>query len=188
MGLNRDDVRAKIGACDSPLASPFPRFLKIMQRRIARAAETAYFALMKLLIPALLAALAFASCVPSTPQARIDRNPEKFSSLSRQQQDLVRQGQLAPGMPPDAVLLAWGSPEQTFDGSKNGKRTSRWDYASLQPVYTTGFYGGYGYGRYPYGRYYGGGFAVGPEIAYIPSRVASVWFVNERVDGWERLR
>lgn len=143
---------------------------------------------MKHLIPALFAAVAFASCAPSTPQARIDRHPDRFAALSAKHQDLVRQGQLAPGMPPDAVLLAWGTPERSFDGSKNGKPTSRWDYAALQPVYTTNFYGGYGYGGYPYGRYYGAGFGMGPEIAYIPSRVASVWFVNGRVDGWERLQ
>ncbi len=32
------------------------------------------------------------------------------------------------------------------------------------------------------------GFGFGPEIAYIPYRVASVWFINNRVDSWERAR
>ena len=80
-----------------------------------------------------------------------------------------------------------------FQGSKNGKTTERWDYAGSRPVTVTNFYGGYGYGYGPYGPYgrygYSGlGFGMGPEIAYVPYRIASVWFVNHRVDSWERAR
>lgn len=32
------------------------------------------------------------------------------------------------------------------------------------------------------------GFGMGPEITYIPYRVASVWFVDRKVDSWERAR
>ncbi len=92
-------------------------------------------------------------------------------------------------MPPDAVYLAWGSPSQTYQGSKKGQIAERWDYSGSRPVYTTGFYGSYAYGPYhPYGRYSGLGFGVGPEVTYIPYRAASVWFLNNRVDSWERAR
>lgn len=141
---------------------------------------------MKILMSAVIAGLAFCSCAPSTPQARINRSPEKFAALSQSQKDLVAKGQVAPGMSPDAVLLAWGPPDRNFDGSKDGKRTSRWDYAGTQAVYATNVFGGYGYGGY--GRFYGAGFGLGPEIAYIPYRVGSVWFINDRVDSWERVR
>lgn len=148
---------------------------------------------MRNLTIAVLAALVFASCAPSTPQARIAREPEKFAALGKREQGLVQQGELARGMGPEAVTLAWGGPDQRFEGSKNSKRSERWDYAASRPVYPTNFFGGfgYGYGSYgPYGRgsYSGIGFGLGPEIAYVPYRVASVWFVSGRVDSWERVR
>lgn len=145
-------------------------------------------------LPLFLACFVFAACAPSTPQARIQKYPEKFAALDKRQQVLVEQGQIASGMPADAVMLAWGSPDRRFEGSRNSELTERWDYATTVPIYSpASIYGsyGYGYGRYgTYGRYgYSGlGFALGPEITYLPQRVASVWFINRRVDSWERLR
>ena len=113
---------------------------------------------MKKLLTALLAGLAFSSCVPSTPQARIAQNPQVFAALPKKDQSLVERGQVARGMSPDAVMLAWGYPSRRFEGSKDSKRTERWDYAGSRPVYTSTFYGGYGYG---YGRWgYGGGMST----------------------------
>lgn len=132
-----------------------------------------------------------AACAPSTPQTRIQKYPEKFAALGKQEQSLVEQGQIAPGMSTDAVLLAWGFPGRRFEGSKDSRMTERWDYATVVPVYSPVFpYGAYGYGCGGYGRrgYYGGGFGFGPEITYLPQRVASVWFIDRRVDSWERLR
>lgn len=148
---------------------------------------------MKTLLTALSVGLWLTSCVPSTPQTRIQQNPGKFSTLTHNQQSLVQQGQISRGMSPDAVYLAWGSPSSNFQGSKAGKLTERWDYADSHPVQVTNFYGayGYGYGGYgPYGRHGGPavGIGYGPEIAYIPYRIASVWFIDQRVDSWERAR
>lgn len=145
---------------------------------------------MKKILIALLAGFAFSSCAPSTPQARIAKNPQVFAALPKKEQNLVAQGQLARGMSPDAVMLAWGDPEQRFEGVKDSKKTDRWDYAGSRPVYTSTFYGGYGYGRGKYGHRnsLGYGYGFGPEVTYIPYRIASVWFVNSRVDSWERLR
>ena len=150
---------------------------------------------MKNLIAALTLGLWFTSCVPSTPQTRIQQDPRRFAALSTQEQSLVQQGQISRGMSPDAVYLAWGGPSNRFQGSQDGKLTERWDYAGTRPVQTTAFYGSYGYGdgRYGYGPYgrHGGpmiGVGIGPEVAYIPYRIASVWFINQRVDAWERAR
>jgi len=145
------------------------------------------------LLSILAIGLFIVSCAPSTPQTRIQQNPQKFAALGGKHQSLVQQGQITRGMTTDAVYLAWGAPANIFQGSKNGKLTERWDYAGSRPVQVTNFYGSYGYGNYPYGHrgrygYSGIGFGVGPEIAYIPYRIASVWFVNQRVESWERAR
>lgn len=87
----------------------------------------------------------------------------------------------------DAVYLAWGPPSRTFQGSKNGRRTERWDYAGMRAVYTNNFYGSYGYWPYgPRSRY--ACYGIGPEVTYLPYRIASVWFLDNRVDAWERAR
>lgn len=146
---------------------------------------------MKNLLPAALACAVFASCVPMTPQARIDQSPQVFSALSSRDQDLVRQGQIARGMSPDAVALAWGAPQRRLEGTRGTRRVDRWDYTVLRPVYSTHFFGGHGYGYGGYGRYGHRGystFGFGPEVAYLPQQIASVWFENNRVEAWERLR
>ncbi|GAA5478533.1 hypothetical protein [Haloferula helveola] len=141
-----------------------------------------------LLLPLLAAALA--SCAPSTPEARISANPSSYWKLSDSHQELVRQGRIENGMPPEAVELAWGRPSRRYDGQDGKTKTSRWDYAGSKAVYSTRYYGGYGYG--PYGRYgrYGPRYAygLGPEVDFVPYRRASVWFRNDRVTKWERSR
>lgn len=89
-------------------------------------------------------------------------------------------------MSKDAVALAWGSPSVLVEGLKNGKMIERWDYNGQKSVITNNVFGGYdtGYlGPYRYSGLRGG---LGPEVTYIPYRKASVWFVNEKVDEWER--
>lgn len=140
----------------------------------------------KLVFAAVLGAL-LASCAPSTPQSRIQREPEKFEALGKNHQALVRNGRIERGMSQDAVYLAWGAPSRVFHGAKGKVVTERWDYAGSRPVYYDGFYGSYGRWYGP-SRRYGYGAAWTPEVAYIPYRIASVWFVDNRVDSWERAR
>ena len=72
---------------------------------------------MKKFIAAMSAGLLLASCAPSTPQARIQREPAKFEALSSKQRTLVEQGidgrlvalegglpLMAPSGTPEAVL------------------------------------------------------------------------------------
>jgi hypothetical protein len=148
---------------------------------------------MKRILASILAGLVFSSCAPSTPQTRIAKNPEQFAALSKKEQSLVEQGQIRRGMSSEAVMLAWGPPDQSFEGSRDSKPSERWDYFDARPIYSSNYYGGFGYGfggygPYGYPAYSGVGFAVGPDVAYVPYREASVWFVNHRVDSWERLR
>jgi hypothetical protein len=148
--------------------------------------------MIKKLIP-ILTSFILVACVPATPQSRIAKFPDKFAKLNKKEQSLVQQGQIAAGMPRDAVMLAWGFPSRCLEGSQNSKITERWDYSTDVPVYNFGYpYGAYGYGRVRYGPNYPNypdfGLNMTPEIAYIPSRVASVWFIEQRVDAWERVR
>lgn len=139
------------------------------------------------LITTAAAVLAIASCTSSTPASRIANNQAKFNALPESQKRLVEQGQLARGMSPDAVLLAWGTPESRTEGSAGGTPTMRWDYAGLKPVYNTGIYGGYGWGGYRgYGRRGYPYVGVTPQVSYVPERRASVQFRNYKVHSWER--
>lgn len=106
---------------------------------------------------------------------------------------MVERGEVARGMSRDAVWLAWGAPSQRFEGGQDSRATERWDYAGTQPVHHMSFAGVHGYGRYgrfgPYGRHGAhSAFALGPEVTFIPYRRASVWFVDGRVEAWERVR
>ena len=93
-------------------------------------------------------ALIFASC--STTETRISGHPEIYQSLSARDQALVSQGQIRDGMSPNAVYLAWGSPDRKIVGNMRGRPTETWIYVH----YTT-----YSY-PYPY-PYYGLGYGFG---------------------------
>jgi hypothetical protein len=93
-------------------------------------------------------ALILASC--STTETRISGHPEIYQSLSPRDQALVSQGQIRDGMPPNAVYLAWGSPDRKIVGNMRGRPTETWVYVH----YTT-----YSY-PYPY-PYYGPGYGFG---------------------------
>lgn len=126
-----------------------------------------------------------ASC-SSTPQSRIQKNPEMFLRLSKKQQTLVSEGRIDRGMSPPAVYLAMGHPDTKIAGNRDGQSYMRWDYTVLMPVYTSGFGGYYGQsGYYGRGHYHP---AYYPTISYIPTRGSSVFFRKGVVAGWERDR
>lgn len=146
---------------------------------------------MKQIAISLLTTLLIASCAPSTPQARIEKNPAGFAALAAKDQELVQQGRITTGMPPEAVEFAWGPPSRRLEGARNSKPTEHWIYTGTRPVYFSNFAGGYRYGgcsRYGGYGYSGIALGIGPEVAYIPYQVASVRFINQRVDSWERER
>lgn len=142
---------------------------------------------MKTLTAAILATALAASCAPYTPQSRIQEQPGKFAALPPSHQQLVREGKLTQGMGPDAVELAWGEPSRRYHGSREGKSLARWDYLGSRPVTVSNFHGSHMPGWGPYGHRYPI-HGLGPDIAYVPYREASVWFVEGRVDAWESAR
>ena len=142
----------------------------------------------------LLAAVLLTQCASSTPQTRIQRNPQLYASLSTRDRQLVNSGVIREGMTRDAVFLAWGRPDSVTAGTNRGRETESWTYIGQRPVRTMnmsmsmgmGFgYGGFGYGGFgPYGMggypYMGGG----PSVMYIPYTAGVVEFSRGRVVRW----
>lgn len=126
------------------------------------------------------------SCSNNYTQRRIDKNPEMYSNLSKDDQQRVNSKQIARGMSKDAVYLTFGAPSNSTKGSKGGTTYERWYYSRLIPNYIGGYYPGYGsYG--PAGYYgYGAGFSAFPE--YSRELEAIVEFRKGAVYGWEDAR
>ena len=147
-----------------------------------------------------IAALVICSCVPNTPEQRILKNISVYTVLPAKHQELVKRGELARGMSPDAVFIAWGMPTERYQGMNGGEITERWDYTRNRPVYSNqvGFGFGQGFGVGPgfgYGPGCGRGFGGGlnalymvPDVTYIPQRSATVLFKKNKVDSWERIQ
>jgi hypothetical protein len=109
--------------------------------------------LSRALIPGIaVTALVLASC--STTETRISGHPEIYQSLSPKDQALVSQGQIRDGMSPNAVWLAWGSPDRKIVGNMRGRSTETWVYVHYTtysypypyPFYGPGYGWGYGFG------------------------------------------
>jgi hypothetical protein len=128
------------------------------------------------------------SCAPTTPSYRISQRPLVFEKLSEKEKALVSRGEIANGMDKSAVALAWGTPSSTVEGLKGNRRTERWEYNGSKPVVTNTFFGGYRSGYYGPCRYSGFGGGFGPEVTYVPYRKSAVWFINGKVDEWERRK
>ena len=136
-----------------------------------------------------LVAAVITSCAPSTPQGRIEQNPDRYGRLSSKDRALVEYGNIAVGMSADAVYLAWGKPNAVWKGEDGKTSTERWTYTRTTPVWSNQFNVGYGGGlrRSPYRNYYGyGGFYdYGPTVTYVPYAAGIVHFTNGKVSKWE---
>jgi len=105
-----------------------------------------------------LGALFLAAC--STPDSRIQANPETFARLNPSEQALVKAGQVGIGMNMDAVKLALGDPDRVVRRTDAAGEPQIWHYITYEDngvVLYTGYYhrfgrrgwGGWG-GAYPY--------------------------------------
>jgi len=130
--------------------------------------------------------LIISSCTPSTPQARIAKNPALFESLSNSDKENAQQGKIERGMHKDAVNIALGKPAGVSQGNRNGKTYEKWGYTSISPVYRNNLhpYGYYGYGRRHCSRY-GYGFGYSPQVYYVQRTAATIEFDQyDRVTEW----
>jgi len=131
--------------------------------------------------------VALSSCTPpSTPETRAAENPAVYDALPAKQKELIAKGEIDKGMSKGAVYIAWGNADRKADSFKDNKRTTRWDYTQLVPVYSNSFRGSFGWGwgsGYGYG--YGDRIGFGTSIHYRPQVAASVVFENEKVTAWQ---
>jgi len=138
----------------------------------------------KFLLPSILCAFVV-SCA-SNPTSRIQKNPDKFASLSPSDQQLVQRGEIDEGMSKDAVFLAYGKPDVVKQTLNNGLKLEEWGYYSLEPVYRhrlsigIGIGNGYGY----YGRRNRSNVWYGPSIDYVPRVSAVIQFQDDYVHGY----
>lgn len=131
-----------------------------------------------------LAALVLGGC--ATSQQKLERRKQEksgaYSSLTAEQRTLVDQGQIATGLPMDAVYIAWGKPDQLVNSGTEAGTFTTWIYLGvyLQSYLTSGM----AYGPYSNGPY---GFYAGPRIDYYPVNYVSaeVRFQKGLVTSWQ---
>jgi len=121
---------------------------------------------MKAFLPVLLLAGGLgllAGC--ATPETRINRNPEAFSRLTADQQQLIKEGKVALGFDMSMVKLALGDPDHVRVRTDVHGTSEIWSYVTYEGDDGMLLYRGY-YHRF----YYGPGGPFYPYYLGYPSR------------------
>lgn len=84
-----------------------------------------------------VAAFAFVLLVSgcNTVEKRIQKNPELFSSLEPEKQELIRAEKVAIGFTPEMVRIAWDSPDLRESSRTEEGETSTWIWLWRESVY-----------------------------------------------------
>ena len=149
-----------------------------------------------------LIATAFLVQCSSSPQTRIEKNPQMFNQLSARDRQLVASGHIREGLSRDGVFLAWGRPDSVSVGTNRGRETEVWIYEGQRPVRSMSMNMGFGYGGFGYGGFgsfggwgpYGyGGFGypmwgTGSSVTYIPYTAGVADFAGGRVVAWKSTK
>jgi len=114
-----------------------------------------------LLVAGVLAAFV-AGC--STPQSRIQKNPEVFARLTPAQQDLIKKGQIALGFDQEMVQLALGEPDRLITRTDASGTKEIWSYTTYEGSDGMYLYRGW------YHRYYAFHDPLYPYYLNVPSR------------------
>lgn len=150
---------------------------------------------MKALLHLLLASsfVFLGSCATSATfrMKRIEANPEIYQALSPEDQALVQSGKIREGLDKKAVFLSWGRPDDIRQGSRKGVPYETWHFSTHRAHSTVGvgmgygFYPYYGHYRTPYYAYPHYGFYPSVTTTYVPVKLGSVEFLNDKVVSWE---
>jgi hypothetical protein len=76
--------------------------------------------------------LSLAALHCSTPQARINKEPEVFGRLSTADQQLIREGKVAVGFTPEMVKLALGDPDRVYTRTDTNGVNEAWAYTTYE--------------------------------------------------------
>jgi hypothetical protein len=80
----------------------------------------------------------------STPDARIKDNPAAFDRCTPQQQELIKQGQIAIGFDAEMVRLALGDPDRITTRTDASGQSEMWHYVTFETddgvLLYTGYY------------------------------------------------
>lgn len=101
----------------------------------------------------------------STPETRINQNPEAFARLTPEQQNLIKDGQVALGFDVAMVKLALGDPDRIKTRTDSHGTSEIWSYVTYEGDGGMLLYRGY-YHRY----YYGGSAPFYPYYLGYPGR------------------
>lgn len=136
----------------------------------------------------LAAAALLAGCATATVETRRQEKYSAYSSLTPEMRELVDKGQIAVGMPMDAVYIAWGKPTHVISGQTERGTTTTWVYTGTgwqeYRFWNYRYYGGYRRGRYlyayptPYLDY---------DYAPYSYTAAEVFFENGVVKSWRNV-
>ncbi len=83
----------------------------------------------------------------STPEARINRNPESFNKLGVGDQQLIREGKVAVGFTAEMVRLALGEPDLVYTRTDANGVNEAWSYTTYETEVGVMLYRGH-YHRY----------------------------------------
>jgi outer membrane protein assembly factor BamE (lipoprotein component of BamABCDE complex) len=122
------------------------------------------------LLAAALGTAWLAGC--TTPESRINAQPQVFAQLTPAQQSLVKNGQVALGFSMDAVKLALGDPDHITVRTDASGQAQIWHYVTYETAEGVILYGGY-YHRHGYGwgGWWGGDYPYGyPYYLDYPDR------------------
>jgi hypothetical protein len=86
----------------------------------------------------------------STPQTRINENPEVFARLTPEQQDMIKRGQVGIGFDMPMVKLALGDPDRVRIRTDEHGTSEIWSYVTYEAEDGMLLYRGY-FHRYYYG-------------------------------------
>lgn len=68
----------------------------------------------------------------TSPESRIQRNPEVFARLSPTEQEMIRHGQVGLGFTPEMVKLALGDPDRVLQRTDQSGTSEIWSYVSYE--------------------------------------------------------
>jgi outer membrane protein assembly factor BamE (lipoprotein component of BamABCDE complex) len=80
----------------------------------------------------------------STPDRRIEKNPEAFNRCTPQQQEMIKQGRIAVGFDQEMVRLALGDPDRITTRTDASGQSEVWHYVTYETddgvLLYTGYY------------------------------------------------